>query len=84
MDDYGWPPKIKHVKQIAAVFMRSHGKRKTGVGRNWITWFLDRYLALATKFATRLHKQRSYASNPIVLRDFFTKEDSQYSSKVYT
>jgi len=73
VDDYGWPPKIEYVKQIAAGFMRSHGKRKTGLGRNWITRFLDRHPTLAAKFATRLDKQRSYASNPIVLRDFFTK-----------
>ena len=73
VDDYGWPPKIEYVKQIAAGFMRSHGKVKVELGRNWITRFLDRHPSLAAKFATRLDKQRSYASNPLVLRDFFTK-----------
>ncbi|PUU76466.1 hypothetical protein B9Z19DRAFT_1149421 [Tuber borchii] len=53
--------------------MRSHGKGKTELGRNWITQFLDRHPALSTKFATRYDKQPSSASNPIVLWDFITK-----------
>ena len=73
VDDYGWPPKIEYVKQIAAGFIRSHGKAKVELGKNWITRFLDRHPSLAAKFATRLDKQRSYASNPLVLQDFFTK-----------
>ena len=73
VDDYGWPPTIEYVKQIAARFMRNNGKGKMGLGKNWITRFLDRHSSLAAKFATSLDKQRSYASNPVVLRDFFTK-----------
>jgi len=73
VDDYGWPPKIEYVKQIAAGFMRSHGKARAKLGKNWITRFLDRHPSLAAKFATRLNKQHSYASNLLVLRDFFTK-----------
>ena len=85
VDDYGWPPKIEYVKQIAAGFMRSHGKGKTRLGKNWITRFLDRHPSLAAKFATRLDKQRSYASNPLVLRDFFTKvyQAIKYSIPLY-
>lgn len=73
VDDYGWPPNIDYVKQLALGFIRSHGILNPQLGKNWITRFLDRHPKLTTKFATRLDKQRSYASNPIILRDFFHK-----------
>lgn len=75
VDDWGWPPKVDYMKQIALGFMRSHGPefQNLKLGKNWITRFLNRHPQLASKFATRLDKQRSYASNPIILRDFFHK-----------
>jgi len=75
VDDYGWPPKIDYVKQMALGFIKSHGiqRREPGLGKNWISRFLDHHPSLTSKFATRLDKQRSYASNPVVIRDSFNK-----------
>jgi hypothetical protein len=78
VDDYGWPPRIEYVRQMAVGLMRSHGIKNPSVGKNWMTRFLNRHPKLASKFATRLDKQRSYASNPIILRDFFKKSKKFY------
>ena len=58
---------------MALGFIQSHGIRKLVLGKDWITRFLDRNPKLTSKFTSWLDKQRSYASNPLVLRDFFTK-----------
>ena len=73
------------MKQNTAGFIISHVKRKTGLEKNSITWFLDRHPSLAAKFATRLNKQHSYAINPLVLRDFLTKvyQAIMYSIPLY-
>lgn len=73
VDAYGWPAKLDYVRQMVLGFIRSHGIRTPVLGHNWITHFLDRHPDLVSKFATRLDKQRSYASNSIILRDFFNK-----------
>ena len=75
VDDYGWPPKLDYVKQMAVGFIKSHGiqREEPKLGKNWITRFLDRHPSLTSKFATRLDKQRSYASNLVVIHDFFNK-----------
>ena len=75
MDDYGWPPKLDYVKQIAIGFIKSHGiqREEPKLGKNWITQFLDRHPSLSSKFATQLDKQRFYTSNPVVIHDFFNK-----------
>lgn len=75
VDDWGWAPKVDYVKQIVLGFKRSHGPevQNLKLGKNWITRFLNRHPQLASKFATRLDKQRVYASNPIILGHFFQK-----------
>lgn len=57
-DDYEWPPRIDYVKQMALGFIKSHGIqcRETGLGQNWISWFLDCHQSLTSKFATRLNR----------------------------
>ena len=73
VDDYGWPPKLNYVKQMAIGFIKSHGiqKGESKLEKNWIIRFLDRHPSLTSKFATRLDKKKSYASNPVVIHDFF-------------
>jgi hypothetical protein len=73
LDDWGFPPKHQYVKDMACDFLRSHGIRKPKLGKNWITRFLNRHPDLASKFCTRLDKQRSYASNLRISADFFVK-----------
>lgn len=73
LDDWGFPPQHQYVKDMALDFLRSHGIATPTLGKNWLTRYLSRHPELASKFATRLDKQRSYASNPQVLRDFFDK-----------
>jgi hypothetical protein len=73
LDDWGFPPHHQYVKDMALDFLQSHGIPTPVLGKNWLTRFLHRHPDLASKFSTRLDKQRSYASNPRILRDFFTK-----------
>ena len=48
VDDYGWPPKLDYVKQMAIKLIKSHGIRKgePKLGKNWITCFLNRHPSL--------------------------------------
>jgi len=73
IDDHGWPPCTEYVRQMALGFIRSHGIRNPKIGRNWITRFLDRHPDLASRFTNRIDKQRAFADNPAILRDFFNK-----------
>jgi hypothetical protein len=73
IDSYGWPPKIDYVRHMALEFIRSHGNPSPKLGKNWITRYLDRHPDLASRFTNRLDKQRAFASNPLLLRDFFKK-----------
>lgn len=73
IDNYGWPPRVHYVKQMALGFIRSHGVRKPVLGKDWITRFLDRNPILTSKFTSRLDKQRSYANDPSLLLDLFKK-----------
>ena len=73
IDDYGWPPRLEYVREMALRFIRSHGIQKPILGGGWITRFLDRHPLLVSRFTNRLDKQRAYAENPEILRDFFKK-----------
>jgi len=75
LDDWGFPPKLTLVKQMAGHLIE---KRASGqkLGKHWLKWFLDRNPELASWFSNRLDRQRALASNPAVLRDYFTKVES--------
>lgn len=73
IDDYGWPPRLEYVREMALGFIRSHGIQKPILGGGWITQFLDRHPLLVSRFTNRLDKQHAYAENPEILRDFFKK-----------
>jgi len=73
-DDNGFPPRLDMVKEMAIFLERKRtGVEPLPVGQNWITRFLTRNPALATKLSTRLERQRSYAKNPALLQAYFTK-----------
>ena len=44
-----------------------------GVGKHFITRFLNRHTILACKFTSRIDRQRAYASNPKIIKDHFRK-----------
>ena len=73
VDYLGWPPLIDYIHQMPLGFIESHGIQNPKIGNNWITRFLDRHPNLASRFTNRLDKQRAYASNPEIFRDFFQK-----------
>jgi len=47
--------------------------RKISLEKNWITRFLNRHPVLSSKFANRIDRQRSYASNPCIILEHFWK-----------
>ena len=73
VDAFGWPPRVEYVREMALGFIRSHGIRNPTLGKNWMSRFLDRHPDLASRFTDRLDKQRAFASNPVIIRDFFKK-----------
>ena len=82
IDDYGWPPRMEYVREMALGFIRRHGIRNPTLGTNWKTQFLDSHPLLVSRFPNRLDKQRAYAGNPEILRDFFKKAFSPIHSKM--
>lgn len=73
LDSWGFPPRIKYVKNMATNFVRSHGVLNPDLGRNWTSRFITRHSELESRFAVRLDKQRGYANNPKIIKDFFKK-----------
>jgi len=72
LDDWGFPPKLTMVKQMAEHLIQQRvGQQK--LGKHWLKRFLDRNPELASRFSSRLDRQRALASNPVVLRDYFKK-----------
>jgi len=76
-DDRGFPPRLDMVKDMALyLYEKRTGNKRIRVGKNWITRFLDRHPDLATKFSTKLDRQRAHASCPRLLKDYFSKLSS--------
>ncbi|KAH0613250.1 uncharacterized protein H6S33_009630 [Morchella sextelata] len=71
LDDWGFPSRHQYVKDMALDFIKSHDIQSQKLGKNWMTRFLSRHPDLASKFCTRLDKQRAYADNPEILEDFY-------------
>jgi hypothetical protein len=72
MDDWGFPPKISVVKEMAGHLAQT---RATGhkLGRNWLSRFLERHPEVASRFADRLDRARNSAGHPSTIRDYFHK-----------
>src|SRR5437899_1727456 len=70
-DDLGFPPRLDMVKDMAAhLEAKRTGEIPPAVGKNWVSRFLKRHPDLALKFSTRLERQRAYANDPEILRDY--------------
>jgi len=73
-DNCGFPPRLDMVKSMALfLYKKRTGDKGKSLGKNWITRFLDRHPDMATKFSTKLDRQRAHASCPRLLRDYFSK-----------
>lgn len=70
MDDWGFPMRLGLVKEMAGYLVK---KREIGrtLGKHWLARFLERNPELASKFTMRLDRQRAYADNPTILKDYF-------------
>ena len=75
LDQWGFPPQIQCIHDLATHFIRSDGKSCTTIGKNWTTQFLKRHPSLESKFAAQLDKQCGFANNPLIVCDLFTKVD---------
>jgi len=72
LDEWAHPPRLAVVKSMAQGLLRKR-MRSQSLGKNWLTRFLNRHLVLASRFGTRLDRQRALASSPDIIRDFFQK-----------
>jgi len=74
LDEWGHPPRLGVVKTmaLALIHRRANSQNKT-LGVHWLTRFLDQHPQLASKLRTRLDRQRTFASNPSILKDYFAK-----------
>jgi hypothetical protein len=68
----GFPPRLAVVKEIAA-YLVSHRASGRKLGVHWMQRFLERNPEVATKLAVRLERQRAYADNTAIIKDYFKK-----------
>ena len=50
MAEWGWPPRVVHVRDMATELLVEKGDRKE-LGVNWVIKFLDRYQELQSRFS---------------------------------
>lgn len=71
VDDWGHPLRISYLKALVTSIVPPSKRRR--LGKHWVTRFLNRHPELASKFVTRLERQRQYSNNPKLIQDFFWK-----------
>jgi hypothetical protein len=72
LDEWGHPPRLEVVKSMAEAIVGRREKNRS-LGKHWITRFLSRHPGLASKLSSRLDRQRAFANNPTILKDYFNK-----------
>ena len=73
-DDIGFPPRLDMVKDMALHLEKKRlGVLPPSLGKNWVSQFLKRHPRLALKLSTQLERQRAYANDLEILRDYFAK-----------
>ena len=72
LDEWGHPARLAVVKGMAEAMVARRVKDRS-LGKNWVTRFLRRHPGLAVKLGTRLDRQRVFASDPVLLKDYFSK-----------
>ena len=73
LEEWGFPPRIAHVKAAVALLKEKGWDEESTVGRNWITWYLNRHGALVSKLSSQFDKKRIKASDPNLIRSHFNK-----------
>jgi len=72
MDDWGFPLKLPLVHEMAEYLVKKRNCSRR-LGKHWLTRFLNRNPELSSKFTARLERQRAFAENPAVIKDYFSK-----------
>ena len=72
LDEWGHPDHLSVVKRRAEAIVACRVKDRA-LAKNWVTRFLWRHPRLAVKLATRLDRQRVFASDPVLFKDYFSK-----------
>jgi len=67
LEEWGFHPRISHVKKGIALLKGTKWDEQSTVGKNWITRFLDRHPFLVSKLSSQFDKKRIKASNPEVI-----------------
>jgi len=73
LDNWSFPPCISYSNSLTNHYIRSNEISGTVAGKNWGRRFITRHPILETRFAVRLDKQREFANNPAIIRNFFKK-----------
>jgi len=71
LEEWGFPPRIVHVKEAVVLLKGKEWDEKATVGRNWITRFLNRHPELVSKLSSQFDKKRINASDPNFIRSHF-------------
>jgi hypothetical protein len=72
MDEWGHPPRLELVRAMAEALIQRRINHRT-LGKHWLKRFLSRHPTLAMRISTRLDKQRAFANNPAIIKDYFQK-----------
>lgn len=70
-DDFGVPPMIHHVEELALALLVKREPDAKSIGVNWHHRFKARHPRITKKIAVRIERQRILASNPVTINDFF-------------
>ena len=57
LEEWGFPPRIAHVKEGVAMLKGIEWDENSKVGKNWITRFLDRHPYLVSKLSSQFDKK---------------------------
>ena len=94
LDSFGFSPRVDIFMGLVKHFAKDESQRQVQVqafeegkhiiGKNWISRFLDRHPILSIKFASRIDRQRAYASNPRIIRPFHKARQSPAHRPIYS
>lgn len=73
MEEFGFPPRISHVKEAISLLKGGSGGYNDKIGRNYLTRFLDRHPELVAKLSSSFDKRQIKASDPGTIRTHFTR-----------
>ena len=72
MEEFGFPPRVSHVKEAISLLKGGTGEYTDKIGRNYLTRFLDRHPDLVAKLSSSFDKRHMKASQPETIRKHFS------------